>query len=422
MALMHIRKLELRQFRTYRRLELDLPVAPILLLGANAQGKTSLLEAIAFLALGTSPLTNVDQHVINWEAEEAAMPFAHLYAEIVHEDAEIETVEIALERKQLSNGHYRMNKSIHIDQHGVRLSELAGHLNVVLFLPEDLDLISGSPSGRRRYLDNLLAQVYPTYVDVHSVYRKAVSRRNALLRHLRERGGDPLQLAPLEEKLVKTGVTVSLFRRRVIHELTLHLDRLHRELTGGQAWLKLQYQPNFEPIRPPDVDGETDPLIEKMEDQALDIEALYDAYRETLVRKRRQEIARGMTVVGPHRDEMRFISNGRDLGTFGSRGQQRTAVLALHLAELRWLEHETGESPVLLLDEVLAELDRARRGYLLDLLDGVEQTILATTDAEMFPESFRKQATIFRIAGGTIRREQTGPAAPTTEDDQAPES
>ncbi len=398
---MHIRNLSLRQFRTYNRLELDLPAAPILLLGANAQGKTSLLEAMAFLALGSSPLTNVDQQVIHWNAEEAMLPYSHLRAEVTRQDR-TETLEVAIERRSLSNGRGRMQKSFRIDQRSVRRSDLAGHLNVVLFLPEDLMLVHGPPADRRRYLDNLLSQVYPSYVEVYAVYRKAVSRRNALLRHLRKRGGDPVQLAPLEERIVRAGVTISLFRRRVIRELTLHIDRLHRDLTGDQAWLKLQYEPDFEPARPQGAAYQIDSLAELQEESPVDVEALYEAYRQEFALRRRHEIERGMTLVGPHRDEMRFISNERDIGIYGSRGQQRTAVLALHLAELHWLHQISGESPVLLLDEVLAELDRARRGYLLELLEGVEQTILATTDAEMFPDSFRRRMTTFRVADGIV--------------------
>jgi DNA replication and repair protein RecF len=398
---MYIRSLSLRQFRTYNRLELDLPAAPVLLLGANAQGKTSLLEAIAFLALGFSPLTSVDQHVIHWHAVEANLPFAYVKGDIVHSDR-TETVEVALERKDLSNGFQRMQKSIHIDQRSVRRQDLAGHLNVVLFLPEDLALVHGAPAGRRTYLDNLLSQVYPTYIEVHEAFRNALSRRNALLRHLRDRGGDPLQLLPFEERIVRTGVTVSLYRRRVIRELSLQIDRLHRDLTGGQSWLRLQYEPSFEPLRTPEAMETPGALSEPDAERPIDVEALYDLYRQELAQRRRQEIERGMTLTGPHRDEMHFISDGRDLGVFGSRGQQRTAVLALHLAELRWLEQVTGESPVLLLDEVLAELDRARRGYLLDLLGSVEQTILATTDAELFPDSFRKRTATFRVSEGIV--------------------
>jgi DNA replication and repair protein RecF len=404
---MHIRRLNLRHFRTYEHLELELPSKPVLLLGANAQGKTSLLEAIAYLALGRSPLTHRDHHLIHWHAVESAMPFAHLQAQVVHPERE-EVLEIALEWRKLSNGQRRTQKQIKIDQRSVRLSDLAGHLNVVCFLPEDLTLVTGSPSERRRYLDDLLSQVYSTYVEVHSAYRSAVSRRNALLRHMREHGSDPLQLVPLEEKLVRMGVTVSMYRRRVIRELTAHVNQLHQEMTGEGAWLQLAYQPNFEALQPPNINLETGELPSGEDESSLDVESLYDAYRASFQSHRQEELARGLTIVGPHRDEFSFVSNGRDVGTFGSRGQQRTAVLALRLAELRWLQQATGESPVLLMDEVLAELDRARRGYLLNLLEDVEQTILTTTDAELFPSRFREKAAIYRVAGGDV-----SPASPS---------
>ncbi len=414
LKLMHIRRLNLRHFRTYEHLELDLPAKPVLLLGANAQGKTSLLEAIAYLALGRSPLTHRDHHLIRWDAVESAMPFAHLQAQVAHPQRE-ERLEIALEWRRLSNGRRRMHKQIKIDQRSVRLADLAGHLNVVCFLPEDLTLVTGSPSERRGYLDNLLSQVYSTYVEVHSAYRNAVSRRNALLRHMRERGSDPLQLVPLEEKLVRMGVTVSMYRRRVIRELTAHVNRLHQEMTGDSAWLQLAYQPKFEALQPPDIDLETGELPPLEDESSLDVESLYEAYRASFEQHRQEELERGVTTVGPHRDEFRFVSNGRDVGTFGSRGQQRTAVLALHLAELRWLQNATGETPVLLMDEVLAELDRNRRGYLLDLLKHVEQTILTTTDAELFPSRFRDQAAIYRVAASavnTISAADITPSAP----------
>ncbi len=398
---MHIQSLSLRQFRTYNRLELDLPAAPILLVGANAQGKTSLLEAIAYLSMGHSPLTHIDRHLIHWQAEQAELPFAHLQAHI-QRNQRLEEIEIALERSTTSNGHQRMNKSIRIDQRAARRADLAGHLNVVLFLPEDMALVSGPPAGRRRHLDDLLSQVHPDYVEADDVYGKALSRRNALLRHLRDYGGDAAQLEPLEEKLAHAGVTLSLARRRVVAALNLHADALHQDLTGGHAWLRLQYEPSFDALKPPALDYQMGLLLETPASPPVDEAGLRDAYREELLRRRRKEVDRGVTTMGPHRDELRFISNGVDVGTFGSRGQQRAVVLALRLAALRWLEKETGESPVLLLDEVLAELDRARRGYLLNLLGAVEQTILATTDAEMFPAAFRRTTMRLEVAGGII--------------------
>jgi DNA replication and repair protein RecF len=398
---MYVRSLSLRHFRTYARLELDFPAAPILLLGANAQGKTSLLEAIAYLALGSSPLTHVERHLIHWSAVETGMPFAQVQAEVVREDRS-DTIEIALEQTQLSNGRSRLRKRIRVNGKTLKRSELAGHLNVVLFLPEDVGLVGGPPSGRRRHLNDLLSQVHADYVEAYDKYRSALSRRNALLRHLRDDGGDPSQLEPLEGILATTGVTVSLHRRRLVAALSLHVDRFHQELTGGKAWLQLQYEPNFDPLQPPAIDYQLGLLPQETPTAPVDEGQLREAYRASLVRNRRRAIRRGATVLGPHRDEVRFISQGVDLGTFGSRGQQRTAVLAVRLAELQWLSHETGESPVLLLDEVLAELDRERRRYLLALLGEVEQTIMATTDAEMFPATFREGTYTLRVNEGII--------------------
>ncbi len=398
---MYVRSLSLRHFRTYARLELDLPEAPVLLLGANAQGKTSLLEALAYLALGRSPLTSTDRHLIHWAAADSGLPFAQVEAEVVKRDR-VERIEIALQTSALSNGSTRLLKRIRVNGQSIRRSDLAGHLNVVLFLPEDVQLIGGPPAGRRRHLDDLLSQVYPEYVETLSAYQTALSRRNALLRHLRDEGGDPGQLLPLEQTLARTGVTLSLYRRRVVARLSIHADRFHQELTGGAAWLQLHYQPSFDPLQPPALDYQLGLLPPTDNRGPVDVAALQEAYEETLRRRRRKAIARGITGLGPHRDEVRFNSQGVDLGTFGSRGQQRTTVLALRLAELHWLQEETGEAPVLLLDEVLAELDRARRTYLLNLLGEVSQAILSTTDAEMFPTAFREQTLTFRVAGGII--------------------
>ncbi|MDF1512728.1 MAG: DNA replication and repair protein RecF [Anaerolineae bacterium] len=397
---MYIRSLSLRQFRTFNRLELDLPAGPVLLLGANAQGKTSLLESIAYMATGQSPLTNIDQHLIHWHAVEADMPFAYLKARIVHADRD-EEVEIALERHSTTNGHTRTAKRIKIDQRAVRKADLAGHFNVVLFLPEDLVLVSGSPEGRRRHLDDLLSQISSEYVLASTSYRTAVSRRNALLRHLRENGGDRRQLEPLDKILARDGVFITLARRRLVDALNRYADRLHQDLTGGTAWLQLQYQPSFDTVQPPAHNHELDILGAATDSSEATAGYIRD-YRETLLSYRNRELVRGVTMFGPHRDEMRFTSNSVDLGIYGSRGQQRTAVLALRFAALRWLEHTSGESPVLLLDEVLAELDQERRTYLLDLLGEVEQTILATTDAELFPARFRRQAAVYQVAQGII--------------------
>jgi DNA replication and repair protein RecF len=329
------------------------------------------------------------------------MPFAHLRAEIVHRER-TEQLEIALERHRTVNGHFRLAKRVKIDQRTVKQADLAGHFNVVLFLPEDLALVSGPPDGRRRHLDDLLSQVSPNYVRAMNIYRSTLTRRNAVLRHLREYGGDSQQLEPLEEVLARNGVFITSTRRRLVDALNVYADRLHQELTGGTAWLHLQYLPSFDPLKPPVENHHLDIEEQHPESAIEDVEGYIQHYRVMLSSSRSQEMTRGVTLMGPHRDELRFTSNNVDLGIYGSRGQQRTAVLALRFAALRWLEHISGESPVFLLDEVLAELDRERRNYLLDLLGEVEQTILATTDADMFPDEFRKHSVIFKVSQGII--------------------
>ncbi|MBN1922383.1 MAG: DNA replication/repair protein RecF [Anaerolineae bacterium] len=402
---MYIRSLSLRHFRTYTRLELDLPAAPILLIGANAQGKTSLLEAIAYLALGHSPLTPTDQHLLNWGAIEQGVPFAQVQAEVVKK-RQTETLEIVLQRAQLNNGGTRLGKRIRVNNHPVRRADLAGHLNTVIFLPEDVGLLGGPPAGRRRRLDDLLSQLYPEYVTALTRYQSALTRRNVLLRHLRERGGDRAQLEPLEGILAQTGVLLADYRQRAIIALSLHADRFHQELTGGKAWLQLQYRAGFAAAQPQAVQYRLALAAEQVPQQQADLASLEILYRETLLKQRDKELSRGITLMGPHRDDICFLSEGVDLGDFGSRGQQRSAVLAWQLAELHWLQQLTGDTPVLLLDEVLAELDRARRGYLLDLLGRVEQTILATTDAELFPVSFRQNALTFVVNEGIVTQVQ----------------
>jgi DNA replication and repair protein RecF len=405
---MHVRALSLENFRNYARLEQDWPPGPIVLCGANAQGKTSLLEAISYLTTGRSPLTHVDRHLINWTADRQGLGYARLRAEVVSQDR-VREIAIALAKTETRNGTIRLQKKIRIDRRARRQRDLTGHLNAVLFLPQDIDLVAGSPSGRRRYLDDALAQVDPHYSKALSVYQRTLSRRNALLRHLAEEGGDEAQLDPLDERLARSGVIVCQGRRRLIANLSRRATALHQRLTAGQEWLRLDYVPNFDPARPPALNYQMGLSLSEPAGPPAGVDAddLLEAFRAELRRRRRDELTRGMTLTGPHRDEMRFVTNEIDLGTFGSRGQQRTAVLALKMAQLAWMIDETGESPVLLLDEVLAELDPERRGFLLAQVDQVEQALLTATDPEMFRPDFLDRALLLRVEGGIVHPYKT---------------
>lgn len=401
---MHVRNLSLENFRNYIRLEVEWPERPILLVGGNAQGKTSLLEAIHYLATGRSPLTAVDRQLINWTAAREGLAYAHLRAEVVGRQ-QVREIAIALSLAPNANGAVRFQKSIRVDRQPQRLRDLTGCLNVVLFLPQDIDLVSGPPSGRRDYLDATLSQVDAAYAAALDTYTETLRQRNALLRHLAEEGGDPAQLDPLDERLARSGVIVAQGRRRMVAELSRHVGPIHAELTGGREWLRLEYQPNFDPARPPALNYQMPLALTEPEGPppGVSTEDLERAFLQRLRQRRREEIERGMTLTGPHRDEMRFLVGDVDLGIFGSRGQQRTAVLALKMAQLAWMQETTGEAPVLLLDEVLAELDSQRRAFLLSQVDRVEQAILTATDPEMFSPEFRQRAALFRVEGGILR-------------------
>jgi DNA replication and repair protein RecF len=413
---MYIRYLSLTNFRNYARLELALPERPLLLYGANAQGKTSLLEAIYLLATGSSPLTPLERQLIQWEAEAEGLPYARVWSEVVRRGC-IQEVEIVLEKKSLANGTARLQKTIRVDRARKRRADLTGRLNVVLFMPQDVELVAGPPAGRRRYLDETLCQVDGAYCAALERYTEALRQRNAALRHLRDEGGDPGQLAPFEDVLACEGVIVANGRRELVAALSQRADVIHRQLTGGAEWLRLEYHPNFDPAAPPALKYQMGLGLHPYEGPPPGVGAagLVDAFRQALVTRRAEDIARGATLTGPHRDEMRFVAGNPaqgthevDLGTYGSRGQQRTAVLSLKLAQLEWMQERTGEAPVLLLDEVLAELDAARRRYLLARVDHVEQALLTATDLEMFSAEFRERAALWEVRGGIVKEVDEG--------------
>lgn len=381
---MRLTHLSLHNFRNYVRLDLDLPLGVSLLQGENAQGKTNLLEAIYYLATTRSPHAGADRELVNWlTIEEEPLPYARLVGRVARGASEV-AIEITL--TQQANHQTRYRKQIRLNGVAKRAMDLLGQLNVVLFLPEDITVVSGSPSGRRRYLDAALCQIDPFYCRSLSRYNQIVTQRNALLRDLRERGGDPAQLTFWNDRLVEHG-TYLVGRR---WETLLALDELangvHGQLTDGGENLHLHYVPSVEMEGP----GETDDLAMAFRAQVEDL--------------RQREVAAGMTLVGPHRDEVRFLVNGMDAGVYGSRGQQRTAALALKLAEVDHMRTETGEYPVLLLDDVLSELDEHRRRFLMHTLEnGAEQAIITTTDLHTVPQALMQRCHLWRVEMGRLR-------------------
>jgi len=401
---MLIRHLSLTNFRNYARLELDLPAGPVLLLGDNAQGKTSLLEAIYYLATSRSPHTTSPRQLINWLAgQESLTPAARLVAQVTRGQA-AHTLDVTLMLEPTAGGEERFRKQVKLDSVLRRAQDLVGQVAVVMFLPQDVDLVGGPPSLRRRYLDAALSQVDAEYHSALLRLEDVLPQRNALLKQLDERGDDPDQLAFWDEELAAAGARITLRRQQAIVELGQMADAIHRDLTGGRERLRLRYEPGFDPGRP--TSGEFQIPLNLDVPLAIaphwPLEEAQAAFRAQLALRRQEEIARGVTLVGPHRDELRFVADEIDLGVFGSRGQQRTAVLALKLAEAEWMRGRLGEWPVLLLDEVMAELDAKRRTYLLSRINGANQSLMTSTGLELFGDEFCQRAKLLRVAAGQI--------------------
>ncbi len=411
---MIITYLSLTNFRNYGRLELTLPPGATLLHGDNAQGKTNLLEAIYYLATTRSPHADADSQLISWEARQTDEPVivGRLVAEVKTEgDSRLLEMRLIQEKsRQLRNGRYSFRREALIDKRKVRLMDLLGSLRVVLFLPEDVQLIAGPPNNRRRYLNITLCQIDPVYCRTLSAYNKVMEQRNALLRQLAEGEGSREMLAIFTEKLVNLGSQIFARRAVFLDDLAREAQRVHyEELTNGRETIRLQYAPRLAEAaarqnrQTADLTAAGEWLQSRAED-AAQIEARFAAALEQAAAA---EIARGMTLVGPHRDDWSFLLNGRSLSSFGSRGQQRSAILALKLAEINWMKRQTGETPVLLLDEVVAEFDEQRRSALLNTVSQAEQAILTATDPGMFTGEFLQQSTRMMAQNGQIQMEQT---------------
>jgi len=401
---MFIRHLSLTNFRLYARFESDLPRGPLILVGANAQGKTSLLAALYYLATAQSPYAASDRQLIHFLTQREAQPFARIVAEAVSR-AETRRIEIRLIQEAGESGESRLRKEILVNGLKRRVSDLAGTVNVVLFLPQDLAIMEGSPSDRRRYLDVALSQLDPAYNSALGEYGKVLPQRNALLKLLAEGQDGAGQLDFWDEKLCDHGALIIAARIAALAELEALASPIHRDLTRGTDGLRLAYLPSFDPAAAPE--GQLGlPLEVPVHRVGISAEEIRAGLQQKLQATRANEIARGMTLSGPHRDEIRFIAGGIDLGTYGSRGQARTAVLALKLAEMEWMKAKTGEWPILLLDEVLAELDPSRRRDLLTRLSGAEQCLMTTTDLNFFPPEFTTNATVWEVKAGQVRREE----------------
>jgi DNA replication and repair protein RecF len=399
---MYLRDLDLEEFRVYRHFSLRLSPTGLRVIGANASGKSSLLEAIAMLATTRSPRSNAEREVINWESGKdfGVPPFARVRAVIARLAGDAE-IEITLQADPDRPGTVR--KQIKLAGRAVRAMDAVGTLKAVLFSPEDVSLVSGPPSGRRRYLDLTISQMDGLYLRSLARYGRVLAHRNGLLKALARQGVRPgsaaatSQLAFWDGELIALGSVIVARRYVIVDRLAeLAAERFKRLTVEGS--LTVTYRPTFA------LDSLGRHLVAAPPDQVQAVVAR--ELEQSLALARSDELRRGATLVGPHRDDLAFAVGGLDLATYGSRGQQRLGVVALKLAETALMSDVAGEPPVLLLDDVMSELDASHRTFVTTSAAQIGAQVLVTaTDAELLDRADLAGLPRLDIEKGTVNGE-----------------
>lgn len=369
---MRLLELKLTNYRNCRDLSLNLNSGKILIIGKNAQGKTNILESIYFLSALKSPRTSNNIEIINFNAEAA-----EIEAELVKANTSV-TLDYS----------YSKEKTRILKVNGVKTTpkNFKQVLKTVLFSTNDLLLLRGNPSDRRDWLDRAISQIYPAYDERLSKYDKIRIQKNNFLKELIK--GVPLDetlLEVLNEQLTITGSNIIYLRIKFLAEIEKIAREKHRIISETEE-LKLVYDCSF-------LDGETE------------LEEIAEKFRGALEERKIEEMRRAQSCVGPHRDDILFYINENEATKFASQGQQRTVVLALKLSELDIITEKTGDEPVLLLDDVLAELDDLRQNYLLKSITKATQVVITSVDTLLFENEFLKGVKIYKIEDGRIVEE-----------------
>ncbi len=366
---MRIDSIKLKNYRNYVEAEAEFSDTYNIIYGNNAQGKTNVVEAIFLCASGRSHRTSRDNELLKYGCSFFEIKLNYK-KENVNEEIHV-TYNID-QKKKISINEIPLKK----------IGDMMGHLNAVMFSPEDLLLIKQGPVERRRFIDITLSQLRPSYFYDLQQYSKILFQRNNLLKNIsiNKKLADTLDV--WDHHLVKTGTRIMKARGQFIRRLDELSGMRHERLTNSEEKLRLNYDPSFEMHG---VNNEND--IEEL-------------FRSNIIKNREKELSKGSTAVGPHRDDIDIILNGESTKVYASQGQQRTSVLSIKLAEIDLMKEETGEFPVLLLDDVLSELDDRRKEYLLDSIDGM-QTFITSTDKRFFKRSSEK-ANFFIVQAGNI--------------------
>jgi len=380
---MFLKKIELVNFRNYKYCFIEFPTNKTILVGKNAQGKSNLLEAVYYLATLTSNRASSDSELIFWG--ESLSKIKSLVKKSFSE------VKLDVQINKQGRKILKVN-----DIKKSNYSSYLGNLVIVNFGVSDLLLLRGSPSDRRKWLDVSISQLYPAYSERLSKYNKIRTQRNNLLKdfkgniYLSKQQEDSLSV--WDEQIIIAGSNLVHLRQKYLKEIQPVADKKHKYISIGEENLLIKYNST--------VTGE----FNTQDDEVISPEKITEIYRDIILNKRKEEIIRAQTLVGPHRDDVLFFINNINAETYASQGQQRTVILSLKLAELDFIRNITGDNPVLLLDDVLAELDQTRQNFLLDSIQEDTQTIITTTDISNFEPVYLQGVTVYNVKQGEITK------------------
>lgn len=369
---MLIKNLQLKNYRNYSDLNLDFDEKINIFYGNNAQGKTNILETLYLLALAKSHRTSKEKELIQWDNSFSIIKGSFL----------TKTGNLKLE-VQL----YKKGKKVKINNLEKRkISEYIGAINIVIFSPEDLDLIKGSPQNRRKFLNTEIAQINPTYIYHLSQYQKIIYQRNNLLKDFSKASKNKIELLEIwDEQLLEHGTKIIFKRLEFLRQLEIWANEIHYRITNNKENLSITYKSFF-----------------STKNTLLSENDILELYKENLLKLRDRELIRGVTLIGPHRDDLEFYLNNVNVQYFASQGQQRTTALSLKLAEIELINEKIGEYPILLLDDVLSELDQIRQTHLIKTFEKKVQTIITTTSIKNIDPQTLEQASIFYIENGKV--------------------
>lgn len=369
---LHINELTLTNYRNYAKEKVTFENKVNVILGENAQGKTNIMESIYVLGLAKSHRTTKDKELIHWDQE-----YAKIEGNVMKRNGPL-SLEVIISNKG------KKVKLNHLEQR--KLSEYIGALNIVMFAPEDLNLVKGSPQVRRRFIDMEIGQINPVYLYHLGTFLKILQQRNHLLKDLQRKKTDNGLLDILTDQLIEMAAKVIFKRFEFLKLLEKWAKPIHSDISRSSENLVIQYKPSVK------VSEETE--LSKIE----------EVLKENFGKIKEKEIERGTSLIGPHRDDLAFFVNDRDVQIYGSQGQQRTTALSLKMAELELIYEKIHEYPILLLDDVLSELDDFRQSHLLNTIQGKVQTFVTTTSVEGIDHQTLKEASTFMVEKGNIKK------------------